>query len=95
VLTGNRKHFYLFDIETNKLERQNLGNVLDEANLSNMVVNQNNKDSDYMLLCSSVTGNAHLISQKTCKLINTFKMNGSCTTGCFSADDRYVFTGGD
>lgn len=90
ILTGNRKHFYVYDIEANKMQRQNLGNVLDEQNLSNIVVS-----SDVLALCSSATGYAHIICQKTCKLITQFKMNGSCNTACFSSDDKYLFTAGD
>lgn len=95
ILTGNRKHFYIYDIESNKMLRQNLGNVLDEQNLTNMVVNKHNKDSQTMVLCSSATGYAHVICQKTCKLITSFKMNGSCNAACFSSDDNYLFTAGD
>ena len=51
ILTGNRKHFYFYDIASNKLERQNIGNVLDEKNLSNLVVPKI-IGSQYMALCS-------------------------------------------
>lgn len=68
---------------------------MDESNLSNMVVNQYNKHSDFMLLCSASSGNAHLLEQRSCKLVTSFKMNGTCASGCFSADDRFVFTAGD
>ena len=44
IFTGNRRHFYTYCLQTNKLEKQ--GAILghhDEADLSNMVVSPGNK----------------------------------------------------
>jgi hypothetical protein len=44
IFSGNRRHFYTYCLQTNKLEKQ--GAILghhDEADLSNMVVSPGNK----------------------------------------------------
>ena len=51
--------------------------------------------SQFMALCSSQSGNAHILSQKNSKVIMSLKMNGSCTSACFSPNEKYLFTGGD
>lgn len=61
IVSGNRKHFYVYDIQSNKMQRQNLGNVLDESNLSNFVTNKSNPHSSVLALCSSTSGYTHLI----------------------------------
>ena len=93
ILTGNRKHYYIYDIATNKLDKQTIGN-LDQKNLSNVVVSKE-LGSDLMVVCSPETGNAHIFSQKTRKLISSLKMNGSCNSVCFSPGDKYLFSAGD
>lgn len=76
ILTGNRKHFYVYNMERNKLERNTVG-TLDQKNLSSVTVSRK-KDSDFMSIASSDSGEAHVFSQRSKKLLFSLKMNGSC-----------------
>ncbi|CDW85091.1 u3 small nucleolar rna-associated protein 18 homolog [Stylonychia lemnae] len=95
VFSGNRKHFYYYDLATNKIEKisQIMGHS-DETNLSKMFVSIS-ADSDYFAFACQESGYILVMSQKTKKLMFQFKMNGSCNSLCFSPDDRYLFSVGD
>lgn len=93
ILTGNRKHFYTYDVAEEKLQRLTVG-TLDQKNLTNLVTGRA-ADSSYFTFTSKDTGEAHMFSQKTKKLLYSLQMNGSCEAACFSPDDRYLFTAGD
>jgi len=73
ILTGNRKHFYTYHIERNKLERLTVGK-LEQKNLSGIQV----ANKDYISIASTDSGEAHLFSQNTKKHLFSLKMNGSC-----------------
>jgi hypothetical protein len=73
----------------NKLEKHTVG-TLDQKNLSAVSTGQ-----EFFCIAQPETGRAHIFSQKTKKLLYSLKMNGSCDTTCFSADDRYLYTAGD
>jgi len=90
ILTGNRKHFYVYHIERNKLERSTVGN-LDQKNLSGLHV----APKDYICISSSESGEAHMLCQRTKKHLFSLKMNGSCSSVAFTSDSRYMFTVGD
>ena len=103
ILTGNRKHFYSYDMASNKLEKMTVGTV-NQKNLSNIAVG----GSDFMSISSGDSGMVHLFSQK---LLNnkkkknksksklplfSLKMNGSCSAACFNPkDEKYLYTAGD
>uniref|UniRef100_A0A7S3FW26 Uncharacterized protein n=1 Tax=Strombidium rassoulzadegani TaxID=1082188 RepID=A0A7S3FW26_9SPIT len=93
IITGNRKHFYSYHAQQNKLERFTVGN-LEQKNLSQVEVSKRS-GSDLFSISSVETGEAHLFSQKSKKLLFSLKMNGSCNSVCFSNDDRYLYTAGD
>jgi len=73
ILTGNRKHFYSYNMGSNKLERLTIG-TLDQKNLSNITLSK----SEFMCVSSSESGHAHILSQKTKVPLFSLKMNGSC-----------------
>ena len=91
ILTGNRKHFYTYDMGSNKLERGVCGTI-NEKNLSNVTVCQ---DNDFMCFASQNTGEAHVLSQKTKKELFQVKMNGSINCTAFGRDGLHLFTAGD
>lgn len=93
LLTGNRKHFYGYDIGANKLQKYTVG-ILDQKNLSNIVISPN-QSSEMFSLNSSESGQSHIFSQKSKKLLFSLKMNGSCEASAFSPDDRFLYTAGD
>lgn len=90
IFTGNRKHYYTYHIEKNKLERLTIG-TLDQKNLSSVSV----ASKDFLSITSQDSGEAHLFSQQTKKHLFSLKMNGSCTASAFSTDSLYLFTVGD
>mmetsp|Transcript_4977 Transcript_4977/g.7454 ORF Transcript_4977/g.7454 Transcript_4977/m.7454 type:complete len:272 (-) Transcript_4977:153-968(-) len=91
ILTGNRKHYYIYDLGSNKLERQTVG-TLNQKNLENLVTSS----SQYFCVASSETGQAHVHSQASKKLLFSLKMNGSCHAVAFHpTDERFLFTAGD
>ena len=61
LLTGNRKHFYSYDLSKNKLEKHTVG-TLDQKNLSSI-----STGSDYFCISQAETGGAHIFSQKSKK----------------------------
>jgi hypothetical protein len=59
LLTGNRQHYYTFDVAEARLTRSNLGGIISDKNLSNVKASKN---SDMMCIASKETGNAHILS---------------------------------
>jgi len=91
LLTGNRKHFYIYDVAANKLDRQVIGGI-EQKNLSSVVVSP---QEDLLAINSAESGRCHIYSQKTMKIVQSLKLNGSCTSASFSPDGKYLFTAGD
>jgi hypothetical protein len=85
LLTGNRKHYYSYNIGANKLEKYTVG-TLDQKNLSNIEVSKT-PGSELFCLGSNETGEAHILSQKSKKLLFSLKMNGSCSAAAFAPND--------
>ena len=85
LLMGNRKHYYSYNIGANKLEKYTIG-TLDQKNLSNIEVSKT-PGSEMFCLSSNETGEAHILSQKSKKLLFSLKMNGSCSTAAFAPND--------
>lgn len=93
VFCGNRRHFYSFDLSTNKLEKQ--GAILghhDEQDLSNMVASPGSK---YFAFACKKSGYILVIGQDSKKLLFDLKMNGSCNSIVFSKDERFLWSVGD
>ena len=63
--------------------------ALKQKNLSNLVV-----ADDQFCITSKESGEAHLFSAKTKKLVCSLQMNGQCNDVAFSGDN-YLFTAGD
>jgi U3 small nucleolar RNA-associated protein 18 len=63
--------------------------ALEQKNLSNLVV-----ADDQFCITSKESGEAHLFSAKTKKLVCSLQMNGQCNDVAFSGDN-YLFTAGD
>jgi U3 small nucleolar RNA-associated protein 18 len=94
LFSGNRKHFYYYDLNANKIEKiTNIMGHQDESNLSRMFVSSSN---DYFAFASVENpGYIMVMSQKSKKLVFDLKMNGGCSGVCFSPDGRYLFSVGD
>ena len=78
ILTGNRRHFYSYDLAANKLLKQ--GAILghhDERNLSKMEVSPM-RDGKLMAVACADSGYILMLGQDSKKLLFDLKMNGSC-----------------
>lgn len=95
LFTGNRKHFYYYDLNSNKLEK--VSSILGhqgEKNLSKLFVSSN--QSDYFAVASQDDpGTIMVLSQKSKTLLFDLKMSGKCESLCFSPNDRYIYSVGD
>ena len=95
VLSGNRRHFYSYDLAANRLFKQ--GAILghhDEKNLSQMVASPM-RDGKLMAIACNQSGYILVLAQDSKKLLFDLKMNGSCTSVAFSPDERYLYSVGD
>jgi hypothetical protein len=93
LFSGNRKHFYSYDLQTNKLEKQ--GAILghhDEQDLSNLVASPGTK---YFAFVCKKSGYILIMGQDSKKLLFDLKMNGTCNSIAFSRDERYLWSVGD
>ena len=93
LFSGNRRHFYSYDLLSNKLEKQ--GAILghhDEMDLSNLVASPGPK---YFAFICKKSGYILVMGQDSKKLLFDLKMNGSCNSVAFSRDERYLFSVGD
>ena len=93
VFSGNRKHFYSYDLQANKLEKQ--GAILghhDEQDLSNLVASPGNRF--FAFICKK-SGYILVMGQDSKKLLFDLKMNGSCNSVAFSQDERFLYSVGD
>jgi U3 small nucleolar RNA-associated protein 18 len=102
-MTGNRKHFYYYDLEANKLEKipgvaggQFANSQLDNgdslSNLSHLFVS---KGSDYFAFAGGESGTVAVMGQKTKKLLFELKMpSSSCTSVGFGKNNHTLYTVG-
>lgn len=91
LFTGNRKHYYLYDLHAQKLQK--LSGIMghdDEKNLSNLTCS----DSKYYCI-STKHGKMMVLGQDSKKLLFDLKMNGSCTAVAFSKDETKMYSVGD
>ena len=95
ILTGNRRHFYSYDLAANKLMKQ--GAILghhDERNLSKLEVSPK-RNGKMMAVACAESGYILVLGQDSKKLLFDLKMNGSCQSVAFSPDEKYLFSVGD
>lgn len=105
LLSGNRKHFYYYDLASNKLEKipgiqggifSNASNN-DNTNLSRLFTSTA-PGSDLFAIASGESGQISVLSQRSKKLLYELKMSSSsCTQVAFGpgADTKRIYTVGD
>ena len=94
-ITGNRRHFYSYDLAANKLIKQ--GAILghhDERNLSKLEVSPM-RNGKLMAVACADSGYILMLGQDSKKLLFDLKMNGSCQSVAFSPDEKHLFSVGD
>jgi U3 small nucleolar RNA-associated protein 18 len=101
LMTGNRKHFYYYDLEANKLEKvpgiqggvfANTNEALGE-NLSRVAIGP--AGSDYIGIAGGETGAIAILSQKTKKLIFELKLSSSSCAAVGFGTGHNVYAVGD
>jgi hypothetical protein len=106
IIAGNRKHFYYYDLDSNKLKKipgiQGLGlfsstqkNQDGFSNLARLFVPQDSSNQDYFAFAAGDSGAAAVLSQKSKKLAFELKMSSSsCLSVGFGSKNR-IYTVGD
>ena len=95
IFSGNRRHFYSYDLGANRLQKQ--GGILghhDESNLSKMVVSLK-RNGKMMAVACAESGYILMLGQDSKKLLFDLKMNGSCTSVAFDPEEKYLYSVGD
>ena len=99
-MTGNRKHYYYYDMGANKLEKIPgiQGGVFSNTsadnmqNLSRLFVGSN----DFYAFAGGDQGNIAVMSQKSKKLLFELKLSSSsCTSLAFSPNEQVIYAVGD
>ena len=93
IFAGNRRHFYTYELEGNKLVKQ--GAIFghhDESDLSNLVISPGSK---YFAFACKQSGYILVMGQDSKKLLFDLKMNGTCQAVAFSPDEKYLWSVGD
>ncbi|RHZ79524.1 hypothetical protein Glove_144g149 [Diversispora epigaea] len=88
IVTGRRKHFYIYNIESGNIERSNGITGLEINSLENF----NISPCGNFICFPSISGNIALVNYQTKQWMGNFKMNGTVTSIDWSSDGKYLFS---
>ena len=92
LFTGNRKHYYFYDLHAQKVQKMGglAGIAESEKTLQNLAVG-----SQKFYSFGARDGTVMVFGQDSKKSLFDLKMNGSCAAMAFSSDEKQMFTVGD
>ncbi|CAG8508469.1 4865_t:CDS:2 [Diversispora eburnea] len=88
IVTGRRKYFYSYNIESGNIERSNGIIGLEINSLENFKISPCGK----YICFPSISGNIVLVNYQTKQWMGSFKMNGTVTSIDWSSDGKYLFS---
>lgn len=91
LFTGNRKHYYCYDLPSQKLQK--LSGIMGHDN-EKQLQNLTCSSSQYYCIATK-QGQMLLMGQDSKKLLFDLKMNGSCTAVAFSKCETKMYSVGD
>ena len=93
ILSGRRKHFYLFDIQAGKMERISQLTNRTEKSLERFAVSPS--ENDPLVAFLGTKGSIPLVSLDSRQVVAQLKISGSVKAATFSPDSTLLFASGE
>lgn len=93
IMTGKRKYYYTFDLQSGSVERIYGVSGRDNNDIESYAKHLVSNDGQYLIFYG-MNGNLIVQSRKTNQWICNLKMNGELKHASFSSDCKYLFSSG-